>query len=133
MSNKSKKMNKVVKPVEVVEEEIKTEVVEAVVDESKETETTEVVEAKTDGSKDSEVSVEVETKKVFKPIAKLSEVNWKKVGADTLKVGVGLLAGFGLAKAMSGGEEPSEHTEVVDAEFTEIEQNDVNETQEEEI
>ena len=132
MSNKTKKMNKAVKEAEVVEEEVveTAEVVDAVVENNDETEVTDVAEVKTE-TDSSEAEVVVETKKVFKPFAKAKEVNWKKVGADALKVTVGLVAGFGIAKALSGGEEPSEVTEdPIDAEFTEIEQNDV-ETQEE--
>lgn len=129
MSNKTKKMNKVAKATEVEEEEVETAEVKEVVENNNETEVTDNVEVKAETDA-SEAEVVVETKKVFKPLAKAKEVNWKKVGADALKVTVGLVAGFGLAKAISGGEHLSPETEeVIDAEFTEVEQ-DV-ETQEE--
>lgn len=128
MSNKTKKQNKVVKEAEVVEEEIETEAVEATVENEK-TETNENVEAEAE-SKDSGAVVEVETKKVFKPIAKVKDINWKKAGADALKIAVGFGVGcFVAKKAMSGGHSETE-TEVIDAEFVE-KNDDVQETQEE--
>lgn len=121
MSNKTKKQNKVVKEEEVVET---AETIEAAVEDEK----TENVEAETE-SNDSGAVVEVETKKVFKPIAKVKDINWKKAAADALKVAVGFGVGCAVAKkVMSGGEQHSENeTEVIDAEF--VEKNDDVETQ----
>lgn len=125
MSNKTKKQNKVVKEAEVIEEEVveTAETIEAAVEDAK-NEATENAEVETE-SNDSGAVVEVETKKVFKPIAKVKDINWKKAAADALKVAVGFGAGYVVGKkVMSGGEQhPSENeTEVIDAEF--VEKND---------
>ena len=134
MSNKSKKMNKVVKPAEVIEEEEvveTTETIEATVEDAKnEAAENAEVEVKT---KDSETEVKDEnTVKVLKPVAYVKN-NWKKLAANALKGAALFGAGYVVGKkVMSGGEQhPSETHEVVDAEFTEIEQNDVDEIQEE--
>lgn len=123
MSNKTKKLNKVVKEAEVIEEEVEetAEVVEATVEDAK-NEVTEVVEAETE-SKDSETKVEVETKKVLKPVAYVKN-NWKKLAADAIKGAVIFGVGVAVGKKLTGGvEQPSETTdEVIDAEF--VEKND---------
>lgn len=130
MSNKTKKMNKAVKEAEVVEEEVveTAEVVEATVENAK-NEVTEVVETETE-SNDSEKEVVVETKKELRPVAYVKN-NWKKIAVKALEGAIVFGAGIAVGKKLTGGEQPSETTEeVIDAEFTEIEQNDV-ETQEE--
>ena len=128
MSNKTKKMNKANKEAEVVEEVVETaEVVEAAVEDAK-NEVTEVVETE---SKDSEKEVVVETKKELRPVAYVKN-NWKKIAVKALEGAIVFGAGIAVGKKLSGGEAPSEVTEdPIDAEFTEIEQNDVEETQEE--
>lgn len=130
MSNKTKKMNKANKEAEVVEEVVETaEVVEAAVEDAK-NEVTEVVETETE-SKDSEKEVVVETKKELRPVAYVKN-NWKKIAVKALEGAIVFGAGIAVGKKLSGGETPSEVTEdPIDAEFTEIEQNDVEETQEE--
>ena len=132
MSNKTKKMNKVEKAAEVVEEEEieNAEVVEATVEET-ETKTNEAAEVEAESSEDSEVEAKEKTVKVLRPVAYIKGLNWKKALADAGKIAVGLGIGYVVGKkAMGGHEEPSETTqEVIDAEFT-VEENDV-ETQEE--
>ena len=124
MSNKTKKMNKVAKAEELKEEVVETaEVVEATVEDAK-NEVTEVVEAENE-SKDSETEVVVETKKVLKPVAYLKN-NWKKIAVKTFEGAVIFGAGIAVGKKLTGGEQPSESDQVVDAEFKEIENDDVN-------
>lgn len=124
MSKKTKKMNKVAKAEELKEEVEETaEVVEATVEDAK-NEATEVVKVENE-SKDSETEVVVETKKVLKPVAYVKD-NWKKIAANTLKGAVLFGAGYVVGKKLTGGEQHSESDQVVDAEFKEIENDDVN-------
>ena len=52
--------------------------------------------------------------------------NWKKIAANTLKGAALFGAGYVVGKKLTGGEQYSESDQVVDAEFKEIENDDVN-------